>query len=1097
VIRKHTKIHILNKFAPQIKGARNMLKTRFLKLLITKLADGRFLLSAQDERGNELSPAIWKNLVFSNHEESFFGTLLETESEGGVEGVAVSGWQLVSLFAKESFNRFIEWDWNEQAEICLAAADSLYEGILEKDWLPDFSVWEHGDFRWKLPERVKNEFDPSFWEQKVVDEAGSPKALEYLSDLYNSALDAYLTRNTAMKELFGPKLDLLKKQNISGGALARYFDEDSWLEWVGIKENEAPFTIGLRLDEPVDGEGGWPLDVFLRGKKNPDEMFDVEDVKRIPAKWRPFLDKVDREKVRWVSLIPWLGESDGAALKTELSEEEAWLFLTEASETLLALDVEILLPSWWQAMKNANLRVKASLKGTSSHRPSFVGLQAMLDFNWRFSMNGVDLSEDEFRKLVEEKRRLVYVRGRWVKLDPQFIRQIQDLMKRAEKEGLHIRDLLEQELVESSDEAEDELENPKAFAKIQIELNQQWRKMVKQLSEVHEIPLADVPSGLAGELRPYQQLGMSWLWFLRQYGFGAVLADDMGLGKPVQLISYLLTVKEQEAVDDTAGQTLAAVNDTKSENGDHLTAVPDTQSENGDHLTTVPDTESESGDHLAAVPDIKSESGDHLTAVTDTQSESGDHLAAVPDTKSANGGLLEAVPDTHEGHRATMVPDTKTRGRRKSDPAPFLAKIPTKAALIICPTSVLGNWQKELERFAPELKVYLHYGSNRLKGKAFTDTVQEADVVLTSYGLTHLDSEEFESLLWSSIAIDEAQNIKNAQTKQSKAVRRLRGRHHIALTGTPMENRLSELWSIFDFTNHGYLGSLGQFQKRFIIPIEKDEKKEKIQQLQSLIRPFLLRRTKNDEEVALNLPDKQEQKEYCPLTTEQASLYEQLIHDTFAEIEKLSGFERKGLILQMLTRLKQLCNHPALYLKEKSAERQLLERSNKLEKLVELVDAVLDQGESCLIFTQYIEMGEMIRSVVKKKFGVDVPFLNGSVSKAQRDRMIERFQNGEFPVFLLSLKAGGTGLNLTAANHVIHYDRWWNPAVENQATDRAYRIGQSRFVHVHKLICTGTLEEKIDAMLEKKQFLNDQIIQSENWITELSTDELRDLVYLG
>ncbi|WP_413305641.1 DEAD/DEAH box helicase [Bacillus sp. 1P10SD] len=978
-----------------------MLKTRFMKLLTTKLGEGRFLLTAQDERGHFMNPFRWKNLVFSSHEESFFGTLLETETVDDVEGVVLSGWQLVSLFAKESFNRFIEWDWNEQSEICLAAAHAMHEGIVEKDWLPDFSVWEHGDFRWKLPERVKDEFDPSFWEQPVSgadnpagdddDESGTTTK-NYISDLYNSALDAYLTRNAAMKELFGPKLDLLRKQNISGGELARYFDEESWLEWVGIKESDTPFTIGLRLDEPLDGEGAWTLDIFLRGKKNPDEIYDIEGSTKIPAKWRPFLEKVDREQGRWVRLIPWLSE-DGY-FKTHLTEEEAWMFLTEASETMLALDVEILLPSWWQAMKNANLKVKASLKGTGSHRPSFVGLQAMLDFNWRFSMNGVDLSEEEFGQLVEEKRRLVYIRGRWVKLDPQFIRQIQDLMKRAEKEGLHVRDLLEQELVDS-EATEDELENPKAFAKIQIELNRQWKQMVKQLSEVHEIPLADVPSGLQGELRPYQQLGMSWLWFLRQFGFGAVLADDMGLGKTVQLISYLLKVKSDASKE------------------------------------------------------------------------------------------LDLVPD----------PQPKTR--RKNEEAPAKVKVPTKAALIICPTSVLGNWQKELERFAPEMNVYLHYGSNRLKVEAFSDKAKDADVVLTSYGLSHLDSEEFESIIWSSIAIDEAQNIKNAQTKQSKAVRRLRGRHHIALTGTPMENRLSELWSIFDFTNHGYLGSLGQFQKKFVIPIEKDEKKEKVQQLQSLIRPFLLRRTKKDEEVALNLPDKLEQKEYCPLTPEQASLYEQLIHDTFAEIEKLSGFERKGLILQMLSRLKQLCNHPALYLKEKSAARDLLDRSNKMEKLVELIDAVLEQGESCLIFTQYIEMGEMIRATLKKKFGIEVPFLNGSVPKTQRDEMIERFQDGKFPVFLLSLKAGGTGLNLTAANHVIHYDRWWNPAVENQATDRAYRIGQSRFVHVHKLICTGTLEEKIDAMLEKKQFLNDQIIQSENWITELSTDELKDLVYLG
>jgi SNF2 family DNA or RNA helicase len=1031
-----------------------MLRTRFLKLSTTTLEDGRFLISAQDEHGRFLPPFVWKDLVFSTHAESFYGTALEETSAGNIDGVTLNGWQLVSLFAKESFNRFVEWDWNEESEICLAAALSLYEGILGKDWLPDFSVWgkADGDFRWKLPERVKKEFASSFWQQEV---AGTGRdASQYISDLFNVALNAYLTRNTKMKELFGPKLALLKKQNISGGELARYFDEESWLEWVGVKKSDAPFTIGLRLDEPLEGEGDWTLDIFLRGKKNPDQLFDAEDVKRIPVKWQPHLDRVDREQRRWVRLIPWLGKEEAGALKSRLTEEEAWLFLTEVSETLLALDVEILLPSWWQAMKNANLRVKAALKGTSSHRPSFVGLDAMLDFNWRFSMNGVDLSEEEFNQLVEEKRRLVYIRGRWVKLDPQFIRQIQDLVKRAEKEGLHIRDLLEQELVEAA-EAEEELENPKAFAKIQIELNRQWKQMMKQLSEVLEIPTIEVPSGLQGELRPYQQLGMSWLWFLRQYGFGACLADDMGLGKTIQLISYLLKVKE--------------ANDPLDEDPATLNVVPDTTKR---HNSTP-------GGQLGI--DGVVEGGDEAGMMADTVQ--GDDTVWVPDTNFGSD-----IPGVD------IVPDTK-----KKDIAPPPEKAVAKAALIICPTSVLGNWQKELERFAPELQVYLHYGSNRLKGQEFSKMVRDVDVVLTSYGLSHLDSEEFESIFWGTIAIDEAQNIKNAGTKQSRAVRRLRGRHHIALTGTPMENRLSELWSIFDFINHGYLGSLRQFQKKFIIPIEKEENKDKIQQLQSLIRPFLLRRTKKDEEVALNLPDKLEQKEYCPLTAEQASLYEQLIHDSFAQLEQLSGFERKGLILQMLSRLKQLCNHPALYLKENSAVRelQLQERSNKLEKLVELIEAVLEQGESCLIFTQYLEMGEMIRSVLKKKFAVNVPFLNGSVAKSQRDMMIEQFQNGEFPVFLLSLKAGGTGLNLTAANHVIHYDRWWNPAVENQATDRAYRIGQSRFVHVHKLICTGTLEEKIDAMLEKKQFLNDQIIQSENWITELSTEELKDLVYLG
>ena len=734
---------------------------------------------------------------------------------------------------------------------------------------------------------------------------------------------------------------------------------------MGIIDNPVPFTLGLKLEEPAEISDFWTLELFLRDKNNPNLVVDFHNEDNFPTYWSPHLDGIEQEQQRWISLFPWLAGNKG--LTDKLTEEEAWIFLTEASETLLALGVDILLPSWWNAMKNANLKVKAKVKGTTgSHRQSFVGLQAVLDYDWRFSMNGVDLSEEEFNQLVEEKRKLVYIRGRWIKLDPAFIHQIQELMKKAEQEGLTVRDVIEQELFKEEDAEIDDLDDPRTFGKIQIELNRNWKSMVKGLRDLKQLPLEDVPEGFHGNLRPYQQLGMSWLLFLRQYGFGATLADDMGLGKTIQLISYLLKVKEAEN---------------------------------------------------------------------------------------------------------------------------------TGPALIICPTSVLGNWQKELEKFAPSLSVYLHYGSNRLKGEDFTKEANGVDVVLTSYGLSHLDFEEFDSLSWSSISIDEAQNIKNAATKQSRAVRKLKGLHHIALTGTPMENRLTELWSIFDFTNHGYLGSLGQFQKQFVVPIEKEDEKAKIGQLQSLIRPFLLRRTKKDEDVALNLPDKLEQKEYCPLTAEQASLYEQLVKDTLDNVEKLSGFERKGLILQMLSRLKQLCNHPALYLKEERPD-HLLERSSKLEKLQELIGFAIDQGESCLIFTQYIEMGHMIQRMLRDEFDIEVPFLNGSVPKQQRDRMITRFQDREFPVFLLSLKAGGTGLNLTAANHVIHYDRWWNPAVENQATDRAYRIGQKRFVHVHKFICTGTLEEKIDLMLDKKQALNDEVIQSDSWITELSTDELRDLIHL-
>ncbi|WP_394238515.1 DEAD/DEAH box helicase [Niallia oryzisoli] len=934
-----------------------MLKSRYIKIVVTDLDEDRYFISAVDDQKHVYSPSVWQYLLFNYHQETFFGTMVETETVDGVEGIVLNGWQLATLFASEQFNRMIDWDWDDTAELCLSSAHTVQDAILEKEWLPDFAAWERDDFSWVLPDRVIDEFGPAFWDQEDV--------LPFMRKWFNHSLNDYMNQNQGLKAAFGDKLKALREGSIAPRQLAAFFDEQSFREWMGIIENPVPFTLGLKLEEPSDVDSFWTLEVFLRDKRNPDVAVDVGNVAEYPKKWQPFVERIETEQQRWIRLFPWLTGDKG--LTDKLTEEEAWLFLTDASETLLALGVDILLPSWWQAMKNASLKVKAKVKGSASHRPSFVGLQAMLDYDWRFSMNGVDLSEEEFSQLVEEKRRLVYIRGRWIKLDPAFIHQIQELMKKAEKEGLHVRDIIEQELFAADGLDEDELENPKAFAKIQIELNRNWRQMVKGLRDLQQLPLENVPDTFHGELRPYQQLGMSWLLFLRKYGFGGCLADDMGLGKTVQLISYLLRVREAEP---------------------------------------------------------------------------------------------------------------------GSGPS-----------LIICPTSVLGNWQKELERFAPDLNVHLHYGPNRLKEDEFTAQVGEADVVLTSYGLTPLDTAELESVTWSSIAIDEAQNIKNAGTKQSRAVRKLKGRHHIALTGTPMENRLTELWSIFDFINHGYLGSSGQFQKRFVLPIERDDEKPKIQQLQTLIRPFLLRRTKKDEDVALNLPDKLEQKEYCPLTAEQASLYEQLVKDTLAEIDKLSAFERKGLILQMLSRLKQLCNHPALYLKE-ARPKGLLERSAKLEKLQELVGSVVEQEESCLIFTQYIEMGHMIQKMIKDEFGFDVPFLNGSVPKQQRDSMIARFQDREFPIFLLSLKAGGTGLNLTAANHVIHYDRWWNPAVENQATDRAYRIGQKRFVHVHKMICTGTLEEKIDLMLDKKQALNDEVIQSDSWITELSTDELKDLVNL-
>jgi len=432
-------------------------------------------------------------------------------------------------------------------------------------------------------------------------------------------------------------------------------------------------------------------------------------------------------------------------------------------------------------------------------------------------------------------------------------------------------------------------------------------------------------------------------------------------------------------------------------------------------------------------------------------------------------------------------------------------------SLIVCPTSVLGNWQKEISRFAPSLRVVMHYGSGRKSGTAFHNQAGNVDVVLTSFATASLDQDTLASFQWGAVCLDEAQNIKNAQTRQALAVKSLPALHRIALTGTPIENKLAELWSIYDFIVPTYLGTAKAFQGRFAVPIEHERDGRRMAELQRLIKPFMLRRKKKDPSIQLDLPEKNEMKTYVPLTSEQAALYDNCVKELMEKLRKLDGIQRKGAILGALTRLKQACDHPALLDEDLGTEPEdgppqpeaIAARSSKLERLLAMVKELREEDERCLIFTQYIGMGKMIQDVLQRELGEPVLYLNGSTPKVQRDRMVERFQSRDLPsseqpnVFILSLKAGGVGLNLTAANHVFHFDRWWNPAVENQATDRAYRMGQTRDVQVHKFISLGTLEERIDEMLENKQQLSDSVISSsEGWITELSTENLRELITL-
>jgi SNF2-related domain/SNF2 Helicase protein/Helicase conserved C-terminal domain len=415
--------------------------------------------------------------------------------------------------------------------------------------------------------------------------------------------------------------------------------------------------------------------------------------------------------------------------------------------------------------------------------------------------------------------------------------------------------------------------------------------------------------------------------------------------------------------------------------------------------------------------------------------------------------------------------------------------------LLICPMSLVSNWQKEAARFAPSLRIYVHHGALRKRDDEIGAAVAEADLVITTYGTALRDSALLRELTWERVVCDEAQAIKNSGTRQSQAIRTIPARTRLALTGTPVENHLAELWSIMDFCNPGLLGPAKRFRRRFQEPIEVRQDADATAALKRATGPFVLRRLKTDKTIISDLPEKNEMKVWCTLTPEQATLYQGVVEDMMAVIADSEGIQRRGNVLSAMTKLKQVCNHPAHLLKDGS---RLPGRSGKLARLEELTEEIIEDGDKALIFTQYAEFGASLQPYLAAHLERPVLWLHGGLTKTARDELVERFQHDAEPMlFLLSLKAAGTGLNLTAANHVVHFDRWWNPAVEDQATDRAFRIGQSRNVQVRKFICTGTLEEKIDAMIERKKTLASAVVGSgEDWITDLSTNELRELFAL-
>ncbi len=994
---------------------------------------GELFLWGTRGRGMSTDALELKHQLFAWHEPSFYGTFIETTEWMNKEGALLPAALALDYFCETPQLRHAPFEWSRELAALKRLAPAIRETLLAGRCMPDYEQWLKGRIAWKpqLPEELHEAATPLVheWTDMLISEwvRERPEFAEALRKL-----ESTLPRFGLSGEAAAPPDERATEPATAGDGAAGaggatgpgvpaatgrpWLDEDDWLVHIGWLRDPSPFRTCLQLIEPEEGRE-WRLQLLLQDRRNDDALLacsaqgEPEAGAELPAGWEPHLARVGKDVQRWLHILPWLREEAvaGAApaeapqapprLREYLSHDEAWEFLAHGSVRLAEAGCAVFLPAWWERLRSVKPRLRAKLKSTAAGGTpqTMFGLTQIMQFDWKLAIDDLELSEEEFRKLLEQKRKLVHFRGRWIQLDPRQLAQIEQAMKQVKKKrGMTLRDVLAIHLSGSGAGALPEAPDESTLLQelqYEIELNDHLRHLVDQLRQQADIPRIETPTGFRGHLRPYQLDGISWLLFLRRFGLGACLADDMGLGKTIQWITYLLAVKERE-------------------------------------------------------------------------------------------------PDTGP-------------------------------SLLVCPTSVLGNWQKELERFSPSLRVHLHYGSNRRKGEAFEAAAAQADLVLTSYTLSHLDEEELGRVEWHSICLDEAQNIKNAYTKQASSIRKLSGDHRIALTGTPMENRLTELWSIFDFLNPGYLGSLRAFSHRFVQPIEKTKDTAAIAQVQRLIRPFLMRRLKSDPSIQLDLPEKNESKTFVSLSAEQASLYENYIQDMFSRLEKLTAMERRGLILTALTKLKQLCNHPALLYKEPAAQtatrgagagsdkrRPELAiawkgRSNKIERLLDMTRELRQEGDRCLIFTQFVETGHMLQSILQKELEETVLFLHGGVPKAARDAMIERFQDASTPpeesagIFLLSLKAGGTGLNLTAANHVFHFDRWWNPAVEQQATDRAFRIGQTRHVQVHKFVTLGTLEERIDEMIESKMGLTQQIVGGgENWITELSTGELRDLFAL-
>ena len=731
--------------------------------------------------------------------------------------------------------------------------------------------------------------------------------------------------------------------------IAQWFDE----LYLG-KYDVIPFFQIEKIEDEL-----FRLKVHIRNRKTDetvliDELYkdgevfgaNASDIARI-------VEKQLNYAIRYMPELEELFE-DEEKLYLDLNLNEVYKIITQTAYYLQKAQIEVILPKELVNIVVPRASINAKVKSARSQdladifnntASSGITLDDILDFSYEIAIGNEKISLEEFNKLVENSNGLIKYKNKYVLIDKDESKKIFEQVAKA-----NFKNLSRMELIHASMSGQ--------LQQYEFDYDEAFAKIIQDFTKPVEVT---VPETLKGELRPYQQTGLKWLWTNVSKGFGVCMADDMGLGKTIQIISLILKLKEDNQLQ--------------------------------------------------------------------------------------------------------------------------------KPVLVICPTTLIGNWMKELQMFAPRLDAVVYHGAER-------QLDVKHDIILTTYAIMRIDVDELKKHNWGMIIVDEAQNIKNPDTAQTIAIKMLKADIKVAMTGTPVENRLTELWSIFDFINRGYLGTLKEFQKSYAIPIERFKETSRAAKLRMSVSPFVLRRLKTDKNVISDLPEKMVLNEYCYLSKPQAVLYEKTLNEMMEKISGFTGMNRRGNIFKLITALKQICNHPYQFLKGGDISREL---SGKMDKCISTVESILEHGEKTLIFTQYKEMGDILCKIIADECNTEPLFFHGSLTVPQREQLIEKFQTDpECKIMILSLKAGGTGLNLTSATNVIHYDLWWNPAVEEQATDRTYRIGQDKNVMVHRMITLGTFEEKIDEMLKSKKELADlAVYEGEKIITELSDEEIYEIFTLS